>query len=309
MVGHPNVRAPPAGGRGTAGKASMPRSVFSLGERGMRPAGLRAHDRRSHQTFTCRRQTAGMRVLVVEDEPRMAQLIKGSLTRSGVAADVADSGEEALWRAQSVDYDGIVLDVMLPGMSGFAACRALREHGLWSPVLMLTARESVEDRVALRGRRSGRQRAQPLRVGARPTRGGRSRSTRRLDSRSTGQVAPRAGARESRRERVAPRCGRRADRGSRRRAARAVGQRRRPGIPRGVPAAGLRPVQPRERGHAGKGTALGLAIVDAIARAHGGLAEAANRREGAEVRLTLPQESLPDVATPTAGCNASDQPA
>ena len=114
----------------------------------MRPAGLRAHDRRSHQTFTCRRQTAGMRVLVVEDEPRMAQLIKGSLTRSGVAADVADSGEEALWRAQSVDYDGIVLDVMLPGMSGFAACRALREHGLWSPVLMLTARESVEDRVA-----------------------------------------------------------------------------------------------------------------------------------------------------------------
>jgi two-component system, OmpR family, response regulator len=89
-----------------------------------------------------------MRVLVVEDEARMAQLIKGSLTRSGVAADVADSGEEALWRAQSVDYDGIVLDVMLPGMSGFAACRALREHGLWSPVLMLTARESVEDRVA-----------------------------------------------------------------------------------------------------------------------------------------------------------------
>lgn len=77
--------------------------------------------------------------------------------------------------------------------------------------------------------------------GARPTRGGRSRSTRRLDSRSTGQVAPRAGARESRRERVAPRCGRRADRGSRRGAARAVGQRRRPGIPRGVPAAGLRP--------------------------------------------------------------------
>jgi two-component system OmpR family response regulator len=89
-----------------------------------------------------------VRVLIVEDEVRMAQLISGSLTRTGVAADVAGSGEEALWRAQSVDYDGIVLDVMLPGMSGFAACKALREHGVWSPVLMLTARESVEDRVA-----------------------------------------------------------------------------------------------------------------------------------------------------------------
>jgi two-component system, OmpR family, response regulator len=89
-----------------------------------------------------------MRVLVVEDEPRMASVIRRSLAKEGLAADVAGAGDEAVWMAQAVDYDAIVLDVMLPGMSGFDVCRALREREVWSPVLMLTARDAVEDRVA-----------------------------------------------------------------------------------------------------------------------------------------------------------------
>jgi two-component system OmpR family response regulator len=89
-----------------------------------------------------------MRVLVVEDEPRMASVIRRSLAKEGLAADVAGAGDEALWMAQAVDYDAIVLDVMLPGLSGFDVCRALREREVWSPVLMLTARDAVEDRVS-----------------------------------------------------------------------------------------------------------------------------------------------------------------
>src|SRR5689334_20694683 len=89
-----------------------------------------------------------MRVLVVEDEVRMANVIKRSLTREGLAVDVAPDGEQAVWMATAVDYDAIVLDLMLPGRSGFDACRILRERGVWSPVLMLTARDGVEDRVA-----------------------------------------------------------------------------------------------------------------------------------------------------------------
>jgi two-component system OmpR family response regulator len=58
------------------------------------------------------------------------------------------SGEEALWRAQAHDYDAIVLDVMLPGLNGFETCRRLRSDGVWAPVLMLTARDAVSDRVA-----------------------------------------------------------------------------------------------------------------------------------------------------------------
>ena len=99
--------------------------------------------------FSCGvRQTGVMRVLVVEDEARMANVIKRSLVREGLATDVAGDGEEAIWMASAVDYDAIVLDVMLPRRSGFEACRILRERGIWSPVLMLTARDGVEDRVA-----------------------------------------------------------------------------------------------------------------------------------------------------------------
>ena len=89
-----------------------------------------------------------MRVLVVEDELRMASLIRRGLTQEGLAADVAESGEDALWMSGAHDYDAIVLDVMLPGIDGFETCKRLRKSGIWAPVLMLTARDSVEDRVA-----------------------------------------------------------------------------------------------------------------------------------------------------------------
>jgi two-component system, OmpR family, response regulator len=89
-----------------------------------------------------------MRVLVVEDDPKMGALLRRGLLEEGHAADVARVGDDALWMAQAVDYDAIVLDVMLPGLDGFAVCRRLRLDGVWSPVLMLTARDAVEDRVA-----------------------------------------------------------------------------------------------------------------------------------------------------------------
>jgi two-component system, OmpR family, response regulator len=89
-----------------------------------------------------------MRVLVVEDEPKMAALVRRGLVEEGHAADVAGQGEEALWLAEAHEYDAIVLDVMLPGLSGFETCRRLRNAGVWTPVLMLTARDSVDDRVA-----------------------------------------------------------------------------------------------------------------------------------------------------------------
>jgi two-component system OmpR family response regulator len=89
-----------------------------------------------------------MRVLIVEDELRMASLIRRGLLAEGLAADVAVNGEDALWMAEAVEYDAIVLDVMLPGIDGFETCRRLRSSGVWAPVLMLTARDSVDDRVA-----------------------------------------------------------------------------------------------------------------------------------------------------------------
>jgi len=88
-----------------------------------------------------------VRVLIVEDELRMASLIRRGLTQEGLAVDVAMNGEDALWMAQASDYDAIVLDVLLPGMSGFETCQRLRGSAVWAPVLMLTARDSVEDRV------------------------------------------------------------------------------------------------------------------------------------------------------------------
>jgi len=86
-------------------------------------------------------------VLVVEDETKLGNLLSRGLREEGWSADVAARGEEALWMAQAVDYDAIVLDVMLPGLDGFAVCRKLRSDGVWSPVLMLTARDAVDDRV------------------------------------------------------------------------------------------------------------------------------------------------------------------
>jgi two-component system OmpR family response regulator len=88
-----------------------------------------------------------MRVLVVEDERKLGELLRRGLGEEGYAADLADRGEEALWMAQAVPYDAIVLDVMLPGADGFEICRRMRGRGVWAPVLMLTARDAVDDRV------------------------------------------------------------------------------------------------------------------------------------------------------------------
>jgi two-component system OmpR family response regulator len=89
-----------------------------------------------------------MRALVVEDEVKMAALIRRGLVEEGYAADVARTGEEALWMARATPYDAIVLDIMLPGRNGLEVCRSLRESGVWSPILMLTARDGVEDKVS-----------------------------------------------------------------------------------------------------------------------------------------------------------------
>ena len=89
-----------------------------------------------------------MKILVVEDEPKMAALIRRGLIDEGATADLAPNGEDALVMAGVTPYDAIVLDVMLPGIDGFETCQRLRKDGVWSPVLMLTARDAVEDRVA-----------------------------------------------------------------------------------------------------------------------------------------------------------------
>jgi len=107
-----------------------------------------SHSRCRHLSFTFRWDNGSVRVLVVEDELRMASLIRRGLVHEGLAVDVAARGEDALWMAGATPYDVVVLDVMLPGLNGFETCRRLRESGVWAPVLMLTARDSVEDRVA-----------------------------------------------------------------------------------------------------------------------------------------------------------------
>jgi two-component system OmpR family response regulator len=89
-----------------------------------------------------------MRVLVVEDRPKLARLLTRVLRREGLAADAAGSGEEALWMTQAVRYEAVVLDVMLPGVDGIELCRQLRTREVWAPILLLTARDTLEDRVA-----------------------------------------------------------------------------------------------------------------------------------------------------------------
>jgi two-component system OmpR family response regulator len=89
-----------------------------------------------------------MRVLVVEDDPKMAGLLRRGLRDEGTIADVASNGEDAVWMAGSREYDVVVLDVLLPGIDGFETCRLLRANDSWAPVLLLTARDSVEDRIA-----------------------------------------------------------------------------------------------------------------------------------------------------------------
>jgi two-component system, OmpR family, response regulator len=94
-----------------------------------------------------------VRVLVVEDETKLAALLRRGLRREGMGVDVASGGDEAIVRATATNYDLILLDVMLPDFDGFEVCRRLRAEEVWSPTLMLTARDAVEDRV--RGLDSG----------------------------------------------------------------------------------------------------------------------------------------------------------
>ena len=88
-----------------------------------------------------------MRLLVVEDEPKLAALVARGLREEGYAVDVTERGEDALWMAHASPYDAILLDVMLPETDGFEVCRRLRDENVWSPILMLTARDAVNDRV------------------------------------------------------------------------------------------------------------------------------------------------------------------
>jgi two-component system, OmpR family, response regulator len=88
-----------------------------------------------------------MRVLLVEDDVPMAAALRRALGAEGVVLDVATTGADALWMARGTEYDAMVLDVMLPDVDGFTACRRLRADGVWLPILMLTARDAVEDRV------------------------------------------------------------------------------------------------------------------------------------------------------------------
>jgi two-component system OmpR family response regulator len=88
-----------------------------------------------------------MRILVVEDSVKMAAVLKRGLEEEGYAVDVAGTEEDGLWMATEAPNDAIVLDVMLPDMDGFEVCRRIRERGQWAPVLMLTARDGIPDRV------------------------------------------------------------------------------------------------------------------------------------------------------------------
>jgi two-component system OmpR family response regulator len=89
----------------------------------------------------------GMRVLVVEDDLKLARSLRRGLALDGYAVEIAGTGDEGLAMATATEFDAIVLDVMLPGLDGFSLCAALRARELWTPVLMLTARIEVIDRI------------------------------------------------------------------------------------------------------------------------------------------------------------------
>jgi two-component system, OmpR family, response regulator len=89
-----------------------------------------------------------MRVLIVEDHDKLAGQLRRALRGAGMVADVTPRGEDALWMAATTGYDALVLDIVLPGIDGLETCRRLREDGVHTPVLMLTARDALRDRVA-----------------------------------------------------------------------------------------------------------------------------------------------------------------
>ncbi|MGH9004477.1 MAG: response regulator transcription factor, partial [Acidimicrobiia bacterium] len=86
-----------------------------------------------------------MRVLVVEDEERLGAILRRGLNQEGFAVDVATDGREGLDLARGGDYDAIVLDILLPGINGYKVCAQLREEGIWTPILMLTAKSGDYD--------------------------------------------------------------------------------------------------------------------------------------------------------------------
>lgn len=88
-----------------------------------------------------------MRVLVVEDEKRLAAALRNGLEAEGFAVDVTLTGTDGLWMARENNYDAIILDIMLPGMNGYKVCSTLRDEGIWTPILMLTAKDGVWDEV------------------------------------------------------------------------------------------------------------------------------------------------------------------
>jgi two-component system OmpR family response regulator len=88
-----------------------------------------------------------MRVLVVEDEPRLAEGLRAGLVADGFAVDLARTGPDGLWLAREEPFDAIVLDLMLPGIDGYRLCHQLRADGIWTPILMLTARDGEWDEV------------------------------------------------------------------------------------------------------------------------------------------------------------------
>jgi heavy metal response regulator len=89
-----------------------------------------------------------MRIIVIEDDRRIANFVAKGLREAAYAVDVVNNGNDALYQAQLNSYDAVILDVMLPGLDGFSVCRELRRNGIKTPILMLTARDSVEDRIA-----------------------------------------------------------------------------------------------------------------------------------------------------------------
>ena len=88
-----------------------------------------------------------MRLLIVEDEPRMAALLRRGFVEEGYAADVTGTGSDCLASASVAEYDLVVLDVLLPDLDGFEVCRRLRQQGCWALVLMVTARDAIDDRI------------------------------------------------------------------------------------------------------------------------------------------------------------------
>ena len=88
-----------------------------------------------------------MRLLVVEDTPKMSALLQRAFREDGYAVDIQSSGSGAVWMASECDFDAVILDIGLPDIDGFDVCRQLRRRGRWMPILMLTAREAVRDRV------------------------------------------------------------------------------------------------------------------------------------------------------------------